>query len=481
VAPPPRSGQTGGQTATPDSAAGRRGFNPLVIPRTLFLAATGLTDVSVTYRGALTSNVGGLVGDSYSLLSGLRGVAPSVGYRLGLSRSVPLSRRLADASLNRQYADLLSDQHTLEARTTVEPFRSLRVGLTWQTSFQEAERFPFAYIDDPDNPGSSSVTRLPGDRRGSGQSTVYSFGGSYDALLERHRQRFLDDTAGDPGDGGRYTSEYLLRTGLAADFQDEFARGVGAFGPRGLFPIPVPGWDVTYSGLNTWPLLRRIAQQVTLRHNYSATSQADYSSFFEPGADRRVVVGSGAGAAQFDLAAPEIDGDGSSEANVVTVNERFQPLLGASVGLRGGIQADVTWNRSNLYTLQTTSNSLTEKTIEDVQVQLSYAKTGLRLLGLRRLNNNLRLTLTASLATDETFLRNIRTDLDNLLRGADPVVLPPVSTRRIQLWPRISYTVSNQVTADVFLRYERSKPSGTNAFPTRSVDGGVSLRILFSN
>ncbi|HEX8385403.1 MAG TPA: hypothetical protein VF576_04410, partial [Rubricoccaceae bacterium] len=82
---------------------------------------------------------------------------------------------------------------------------------------------------------------------------------------------------------------------------------------------------------------------------------------------------------------------------------------------------------------------------------------------------------------DETFQRYIRTDLDNLLRGLDVVEPQAISTRRIQLWPRISYTVSNQVTADVFVRYERSKPSGTNASPTRSVDGGVSLRILFSN
>ena len=281
-----------------------------------------------------------------------------------------------------------------------------------------------------------------------------------------------------------YTSEFLLRTGLAADFQSVFARGAGSFGPRGIFSIPVPGWDITYSGLNSWPLLRRFTQQVTLRHNYSATSEADYSSFFATdNQPRPVTIGSGAEATTFSLAAPAgVAGVGSSEANVVTVNERFQPLLGASVGIRGGIQADVTWNRSNLYTLQTTSNQLTQKAIEDVQVQLSYAKTGLRLLGLRRLNNNLRLTMTASLATDQTYIRDLRRDLTTLLAGTALTVPTPISTRRIQLWPRISYTVSNQVTADVFLRYERSSPSGgPNPFATQSVDGGVSLRILFSN
>ena len=62
----------------------------------------------------------------------------------------------------------------------------------------------------------------------------------------------------------------------------------------------------------------------------------------------------------------------------------------------------MTWNRSNLYTLQATSAQITEKNIEEIQVQFSYAKTGLRLLGLRRLNNNLRLSLSASYGTDQT-------------------------------------------------------------------------------
>ncbi len=476
-APPPRDGQA----TAPDSAAGRRGFNPLVIPRTLFLAATGLTDVTVTYRGAFSSSAGGLVGDSYSLLSGLTGAAPGVGYRLGLVRTLPVERRLADGSTRYQYADLLDNRHAFDARTTVEPFRSLRIGLSWQTSFSDATRQPFQYDEDPGAPDGFRVTRQAANAQGTGESTIIAIGGSYASLLERHRQRFLADTGGGTPEGGAYASEFLRRPGLAADFQSEFAHGLGTFGPRGLFLVPLPGWDITYSGLGALPIIRAVTQQVTLRHNYSATSRSDYSTFFQtPTQPLPITLADGT---VVNLVSPGgITDQGSSEANVVTVNERFQPLLGASIGLRGGIQADVTWNRSNLYTLQTTSNQLTEKNIEDVQVQLSYAKTGLRLLGLRRLNNNLRLSLSASYGTDQTYLRNLRTDLETLLRGGTPEDLPPIAQRRLQIFPRISYTISNQVTADVFVRYETSKPQGgSNPFATRKFDGGVSIRILFSN
>jgi cell surface protein SprA len=467
-------GGRGRQPAPTDTSGARRGFNPASIGRGLFLAATGLTDVSVTYRGSFSSSAGGLVGDSYSLLSGLTGAAPGIGYRLGLVRSLPLDRRLTDPTVNLQYNDLLEDRHAIDARTTVEPFPQLRIGLTWQTSFGATARLPYAFTD------GGGVTALPAERIGSGESTIYAFGGSYESLLARHTQRFLDDTNGGTP-GASYESEFLLRTGIAADFQSEFAHGLGAFGPRGLFPIPVPGWDISYSGLGNLPLVRRIAQQITLRHNYSATSRSDYATFFATDNQLRPVEVAGGGIVNL-TASPADAGLGSAEPNVITVNERFQPLLGASVGLRGGIQTDVTWNRSNLFTLQATSAQVTEKNIEEIQVQFSYAKTGLRLLGLRRLNNNLRLSLSASYGTDNTVLRNMRADLLNVLAGRDPDEVAAVSQRRLQLFPRISYTISNQVTADVFVRYERSNPTGgPNAFATRKVDGGVSLRILFSN
>ncbi len=463
--------------APADTSAGRRrGFNPAVIGRNLFLAATGLTDVTVTYRGAFSSSSGGLVGNSYSLLSGLTGAAPGLGYRLGLDRSLPLDRRFTDPLINVPYSDALENRHAFDARTTVEPFRQLRIGLTWQTSFGETTRLPFTYT------AGSLPTPLPADRAGSGESTIYAFGGSYASLLDRHRNRFVSDTQG-AQPGTPVESEFLLRTGLASDFQSEFVKGFGTFGPRGLFAIPVPGWDISYSGLGSLPLVRRIAQQITLRHNYSATSRSDYQQFFTDGLQPRAIPVAGDGGTRtLNLVAEPVDPQiGSSEANVITVNERYQPFLGASIGLRGGIQTDITWNRSNLYTLQATSAQLTEKNIEELQVQFSYAKTGLRLLGLRRLNNNLRLSLAASYGTDQTLQHNLRTDLLSLLIN-QPLTDQRIVQRRLQLSPRISYTISNQVTADVFLRFERSNPQGgPNAYATKKVDGGVSLRILFSN
>ena len=221
-------------------------LQPARIGRDLFLAATGLTDVSVTYRGAFSSSAGGLVGDSYSLLSGLTGAAPGPGLppRAG---AVGPARATAstDPTVNLPYNDLLDDRHALDARTTIEPFRLLRIGLTWQTVVRldaRACRTP-THAD-------GGVTALPAERAGTGESTIYAFGGSYASLLDRHRQRLLDDTAG-PLTTATYTSEFLLRSGHRQRFPGRVRPRHGRLRAARPLPDPGPGWDISYSGSAT--------------------------------------------------------------------------------------------------------------------------------------------------------------------------------------------------------------------------------------
>ena len=163
------------------------------------------------------------------------------------------------------------------------------------------------------------------------------------------------------------------------------------------------------------------------------------------------------------------------------MTERFQPLIGATVGWKGGVQTTVTYNRSEVFQLQPAQAQVFEKDVGDVRVDVSWAKTGLRLLGLRRLNNNLRFTLTGVVSSELTTTHPFRDDVLALLTEAERAAPAERYQRRVQVSPRVSYTISNQVTADVFVRYERLFTEGSAAFPSKSFDGGVNLRILFSN
>ncbi|MEM7787693.1 MAG: cell surface protein SprA [Bacteroidota bacterium] len=467
--------------AQPQADTTGGGFDPVRfgarLARGAFLAVTGIDDITLRYQGSLTAAAGGLEGQSYSLLSGLRGDAPPLGFRLGLERTLDIDRRIANRDAGQIFNDALGEQHDLDARTTFQPLRGLNVSLngrtTWGASDQVALRF---------DPEVGRLARGISTRRGNGESTVFSFGGSYEAFVRRHAERLQRDVAvAIPGEA--IDSEFGSPTGLAEDFRAEFARGAGAFGPNGLFQIPLPGWNVSYSGLEKLPLVNRIAQQISLQHGYSSTNRTDYATaIFDSTAVDQVDFGDDtftlrseavrAGAAGFD------------EPTDLTVSERFQPLIGLNMSWKGGLQTSVTLNQSRTYSLQAITAQVREKTTRDIRFDLSYAKTGLRLLGLRRLNNNLRLTLTGVLSdnidTNRSLLQS-NGDVTALLNGEGLPEATEIVRTSFQLSPRISYTISNQVTADVFVRYERVFTQGTAAGSNRSFDGGVNLRILFSN
>jgi cell surface protein SprA len=454
--------------APADSA---RGFSPFRLARGLFLGLTGVEDVTVGYRGSLTSSTGGLRGQEYNLLSGLQGSAPPLAYRLGLERRLGVDRRLASRDAYSTFNDLLGERHDFDARTSFRPLAGLTVGLTWRAGWQEAETTPFSVTEE------NTLVEQFSTRRGDGSSTVWSFGGSYDAVVRRHADRYRADVA-EPGPDGVVESEFLSPTGLADDFSAVLARGLGSFGPGGFVRVPLPNWQVTYSGLERLPLVRALADQVTLQHGYSSEMQTGYQTNTREAADPTDPLGAGLSL----VGAADLAGQAFDEPNSVNVTERFQPLVGLTVGWKGGLQTTVTYNRSALLQLQPTQTQVTEKGTEDVRVDVSWTKQGLRLLGLRRLNNNFRFTLTGVVSDEASTTRPFRDDVIAFLTPDVEAPVPAVrSQQRLQLSPRISYTISNQVTADVFVRYERLLTEGTSAFPSRSFDGGVNLRILFSN
>jgi cell surface protein SprA len=223
---------------------------------------------------------------------------------------------------------------------------------------------------------------------------------------------------------------------------------------------------------------------VSLQHGYSATSETEFATIFDQEARLLTVdvLGDGNGAV-YGGAAAIADG-GYDEPTSITVNERYQPLIGLSFAFKGNIQASLSTNRTSLFTLQALSAQVFEKTSRDLRVDLSYARTGLSLFGIRGINNQIRFQLTALVADDETFIGlPLQTDvLLYLNNGGDLDALTqqtPVYTSRLQVSPQISYTVSSQVTANLLAQYEQttSEQAGT----TNRFTGGVSLRILFSN
>jgi cell surface protein SprA len=457
--------------------------NPLGLLRRGFLTLTSPRDLTVTYNGSFSGASSGALNPGYSLIDGLTGNGPGLGYRLGFDRRFPSdsTQRFYGSSAfgTLEVQDVLRDNHQFGARTSLEFSQALRVDLTWDLGLSNDQTYTFTRetIDTPTL-----------QERGTGSATILALGGSYEKFFDLHRARFDRAVANDPDPGdGVFASDFLSDAAVVDDFRSAFVKGMGPIGSGDLAVLPLPNWTVTYTGASRWPLLRALTQSVTLRHGYSATYDVGFESDLLAGENVEETL----------TLDPELGGTlrfisetPFYKANSVRVSERFQPLIGVNLGFKGGIQADVNWISSESYALTPSQGSVNELQTNEISVRLSFNKTGLRIplpfLSRRRLNNNFRFSLIVSQAENTARRFALRDDLELSLSeqtGPGSGFLDPLGelTTRLSVEPQLSYTLSNQVTATAFVRYQKFDSQNSNNPPTTTINGGFSFRVSFSN
>ncbi|MFQ5568970.1 MAG: cell surface protein SprA [Rhodothermales bacterium] len=505
---PPPPEETPPQVTPPDEEGGEDteekqggGFklplpNPVGLLRQTFLAITGIRDFTVTYNGTRRSdatNVGRADADlqdirvNYSLLDAFKGQGPSLAYRFGFDRRIdPNNNRIVNDRL--KVTDFLSDTDRLQARTSFNPTRSLRITLNWNVEQTESNEITYRRLISQET-GESTIDETS-TMRGDNKASVWAFGVSYLDLLSRQIETFRGDfdpsdptgTFGDENGDGRVV---LTNESVAADFLDAYLSGLGALDGSGRLPFPMPGWQVNYDGISSWPLIRWIAQSATLRHGYSADYSTDFQTNLSSQLTESFVLQGG----------PEIEFDTPDiKVGAVRINERYQPLLGLDLNIKGGIQAGVAWSKSNTYSLSTTNNQVSETKTSELTVTTSYQRQGLKLPFMsRRLNNRITFSLTLSHTTnddrfflirravEEAALRETTDELFNLEEALEPPFVSILTTTsRFRLSPKISYQFSNRVSADAFVNYERFE--GDSRRPsTTTINGGFNIRVSISN
>lgn len=457
-------------------------LTPKSLTRRLLLAVTGIQDVSVTYDGTRSSsanNVGVLdeLGDvqiHYSLYDAVfNGQGPSLRYRLGLDRTIkPEDGRVINDRF--QVADALNDADRWSGRVSLNLSSQLRINLNWRMEESSRENLTYRILDDG-LPGADTT------RTGDVSVSAWSFAASYRDLFQSQLDQYRSD-CGDACSAEGTPPEKLESTVLTnrlvyKDFQSSYL----VFGSAGKMPFPLPSWSVSYSGISNWPIIRRVFQNATLRHNYTSTFGADFRSNLRGGEVDEFNLGEGPVIA-FEIPREEVD--------AVRINERFQPLIAVDFTFRGSIQTSIAWNKTNSYSLSTTNNVVNENRSNEISLNASWAKSGMRLPFFRRtLNNRINFSFSLSrIANDDRsfYIRRAMEvaaldpefDVSEVLE--EPYVDVLTSTARIQAQPKISYQFSNVVSADFFVQYE-DFIGDSRRLPYTTINGGFNLRVNFSH
>jgi len=466
--------------------------DPVGLLRRVALTFMDVNDVTVNYNGdrsSRSSNVGTLrtgpdgaptgVQTDYSLLDAVRGEGPPLAYRLGLQRTIDRSNRVFGEG---QVIDNLSNSHRFEARTALTPSSAFNVDLNWNVSWTTQPEIDLQrQAPDPQPPQPGDANRSGSIRRfetesGNASASVWAFG-SYQAFFERQLETFREN-AEDPSAFRPARDVALTKRSVAADFRAAYLTGSGtSLGGNGFAPVPMPGWTVRYSGLSDWPLIEQAIESISLNHSYNATYETGFNSISTAGDSTSLRV---AGERVNYVEAP-------FEPQSVQIQEQFQPLVGVDLTWPFGLQTSLEWNRRITTALRGTN--VVERKTGEVSGRLSYSKRGLRIPFFRRIENRVQfsVTLTRSVNNDREFLvsealRRARENPDTFspdqaLRGDN--VNPVSETTRLTVAPKITYSVSNRVTADFQLEYEKfdgdnRQPSFTNVNGTFNVSVSIS-------
>ncbi|MFP4228388.1 MAG: cell surface protein SprA, partial [Salinivenus sp.] len=462
--------------------------NPLDLLRGLALTFMDINDLTVNYDGTRTSrssNVGdATVNDDgevqsidkpYRLLDALRGEGPSLGYRLGLERSIsPESGRRVFPE-GQRVVDNLTNEHEFEGNTTLSPSQTLEMDLNWQLDWSRSPQVSFS------RPPSGSVSRARSER-GRTQASVWAFG-SFESFFESQLNTLQAGVGRE--DTLAAAQVPLTNASVTKDFQSGYLTGGGTGLASGFAPFPLPGWTVRYSGLSDWPLIGGITERISLRHGYNATYQTSFERSNVAGESTSLTIAGSDGPntfvyrrSEYQLGSPQLQA-------------QFSPLLGMDVTWPGDLQTSLEWGRRTTTSLRVASLRIAEKKTNEVSGQLSYSAQGFSIpfLPLGRIENRVELSVTLTRQVEDEREYSLRPALEQANAAGDDFDVGQVregdnvsiisETERLALSPQISYSVSDRVTADFTLEYEKfngdsRQPSYTN------VNGSFNVRVNIS-
>ncbi len=471
------------------------------LARQLILAATGIRDFTLSYdgtRGASSTNVGtpilnddGTVSDvetHFSLIDAFNGHGASPAYRFGLDRTFDITDRLIDPSL--QVADILNNGNKFQGRTTLNPSKSLSINLNWNLDFQQDKNFTFRPALDLDQNIIGIDTTLT--QSGTNKSSVWAFGASYIDLFQAQLATYTEDLAASPeddperlGDENRDGRVVLTNESVTDDFRSNFVGGGNTLDSRNLLPFPKPSWTVNYTGLSKWPIIRALVKNLTLKHGYNADYSADYSTNTQFG-DNDSLRTLDLGSRQIEFPVREF------QTGNVRINERYSPLIGMDITWKGQFQTNLSWSRSNSFSLSTSNFEVSENRTNEFSLNMTWQKTGLRLplFGGKKLNNRISFSLTLARATTRDQRLRLRRALQSAISDPDFVTADALTGDNISLvtahvrttiQPRIAYQFSNRVSADFTLKYEKFDSEDSRQPSATMIQGNFNIRVSIAN
>jgi cell surface protein SprA len=239
---------------------------------------------------------------------------------------------------------------------------------------------------------------------------------------------------------GIFLGDTLSGVTQAQFFSENFEKNMVSF--------PFPSWTLSLTGVEKFEMFQNIAQAVTIESGYSS----EY---------RKVI--------SYDGRTPEY-------ISAQALTSGFTPLVGVNFTFKqfsgGNLTASFKLSNTNNFIFEPNNAKLTNTATNDIAINASFTKSGfsLPLFGLS-LENNLTISFSYTRTKNDPKVWSFLSSAweSNSQNGSTSTTLNP----------SIQYNLSRSVTMQLFYKYTKIEPTGTNLqITTRTTnEAGLNIRL----
>jgi len=378
----------------------------------------------------------------------------------------------------------INSSQTINMRSTIEPIKDFRIDLTFEQTYSENTVGQFKYDT---TEGFNDFRDLSTNKTGTFSSTyiftktAFEKAGSKDngyaskSFTEFQNNRFTisqrlqnqdERVKGRGTDSVGFYPVGYSRSSQSMYYVNFFAtyagKDVNTVRLSPFLNVPLPAWNINYTGLSKIEAVKNIFTNLALTHAYNG---------------RYTIAGyTGVNAVfQSDTFAAGQSLDPELQISGISISERFAPLIGVNFATKSGFTGRVNYNKSRTLILNPRGNNINENKTSEFVISGGYRKTGL-LLPIKSkgrkifLPNDFNFNVDVSVMTSFIVLRDIEKGLNT----------PQGGQTMISIKPNIQYKLSSSFNMNIYYDRRVNKPVVLGSFPTALTNLGVRLQYTFN-
>lgn len=450
-------------------------------------------NASFSYRNTYAMTLPGFVPEVGDMLGQIRNngiFSPGLDFAFGMQgesyigKAVRNNWLLKDSLVSAATTNALED---LQIRVTLEPVRDLKIDLNASRTMNKAKDISFMYEGLPETrSGNFSMTVISigsafgKSKAGNGYSskTFDKFLHNLDAIQQRVEAQYtnafypkgsaLEGQTFNPANGtvSKYAPDVMIPAFLSAYTGKDAGKVSLDFFPK-LFSM-MPNWKITYNGLSKLDWFKKYFKSFTLNHMYSSIysvgSYNTFQSFLSYMGDLGFIED-----VQTNNPVPST----MYNISMVSINERFAPLLGVDMTFHNNMTAKVEYKTTRILNLSMAANQIVETSSKDFVIGLGYKIADLKLFGggvnqKNPVSNDLNIRADFSFRNQSALCRDIQQISTQATSG----------NKAIKFSCSADYTFSRLLTLRLYFDRQKNLPLVSSAsYPVITNDFGVSIKF----